>query len=117
GDQIYYVQRAKGIDLFPGSPTPAFTLLPRSILDFNRILAGESVQFEFTPPDRTTRLLGFARPVKLGDQVFGAVILARPTTRLNQGWCPSPGGCCRRSSRESSSPARSGGTSPRGSRG
>ena len=88
GDQIYYVQRAKGIDLFPGSPTPAFTLLPRSILDFNRILAGESVQFEFTPPGSTTRLLGFARPVKLGDQVFGAVILARPTTRLSQGWLP-----------------------------
>ena len=87
GDQIYYVRRAKGIDLFPG-PTPAFTLLPRSILDFHRILAGESVQFEFTPPDGTTRLLGFAKPVKLGDHVFGAVILARPTTRLNQSWLP-----------------------------
>ena len=88
GDQIYYVQRAKGIDLFPGSPTPAFTLLPRSILDFRRILAGDSVQFVFTPPGSTRRLLGFAKPVKLGDQVFGAVILARPTTRLNQGWLP-----------------------------
>jgi signal transduction histidine kinase len=87
GDQIYYVRRAKGIDLFPG-PTPAFTLLPRSILDFRRILAGESVQFEFTPPGTKTRLLGFAKPVKLGPQVFGAVILARPTTRLNQGWLP-----------------------------
>jgi len=41
GDQIFYVRRAKGIDLFPG-PTPAFTLLPRSILDFRRILAGET---------------------------------------------------------------------------
>ncbi|HEY8236120.1 MAG TPA: hypothetical protein VIF85_05730, partial [Gaiellaceae bacterium] len=63
GDQIYYVQRAKGIDLFPGSPTPAFTLLPRSILEFRRILAGDSVQFVFTPPGSTTRLLGFAKPV------------------------------------------------------
>ena len=88
GDQIYYVQRAKGIDLFPGNPTPAFTLLPRSILDFRRILAGESVQFEFTPPGGKTRLLGFAKPVKLGDQIFGAVITARPTTPLNQGWLP-----------------------------
>jgi signal transduction histidine kinase len=87
GDQIFYVRRAKGIDLFPG-PTPAFTLLPRSILDFRRILAGESVKFEFTRPGGTTRLLGFAKPVKLGDQVFGAVILARPTTRLNQSWLP-----------------------------
>ena len=66
GDQIYYVQRAKGIDVFPG-PTPAFTLLPRSILDFRRILADDNVKFEFTPPGSTTRLLGFAMPVKLGD--------------------------------------------------
>jgi signal transduction histidine kinase len=87
GDQIFYVRRAKGIDVFPG-PTPAFTLLPRSILDFRRILAGESVKFEFTRPGGTTRLLGLARPVKLGDQVFGAVILARPTTPLNQSWLP-----------------------------
>src|SRR5207302_11477182 len=64
------------------------TLLPRSILDFNRILAGDSVQFEFTSPGGKTRLLGFAKPVKLGDQIFGAVILARPTTRLSQGWLP-----------------------------
>ena len=87
GDEIYYVQRAKGIDVFPG-PTTAFTLLPRSILDFRRILAGESVQFVFTPPARKTRLLGFAMPVTLGDKVFGALILARPTTRLNQSWLP-----------------------------
>ena len=87
GDQIFYVRRAKGIDLFPG-PTPAYTLLPRSILDFRRILAGHTLQFEFTRPVDKTRLLGFARPVKLGDQVFGAIILARPTTRLNQSWLP-----------------------------
>ncbi len=109
GDQIYYVQRAKGIDLFPGSPTPAFTLLPRSILDFNRILAGESVQFEFTPPDRTTRLLGFARPVKLGDQVFGAVILARPTTptRLPPDATTSPFPRCRGTTRSATYPSGS----------
>jgi signal transduction histidine kinase len=87
GDQIFYVRPAKGIDVFPG-PTPAYTLLPRQILDFSRILAGKTIQFEFTRPGGRARLLGYARPVKLGDQVFGAVILARPTTRLNQGWLP-----------------------------
>ena len=87
GDQIFYIQRAKGIDVFPG-PTPAYTLLPRSILDFSRIMAGDTVQFEFTRPGSNTRLLGFATPVKLGDKVFGAVILARPSTRLSQGWLP-----------------------------
>jgi signal transduction histidine kinase len=87
GDEIFYIRRAKGIDVFPG-PTPAYTLLPRPILDFSRILAGHTIQFEFTRPGGKTRLLGVARPVKLGDQVFGAVILARPTTRLNQNWLP-----------------------------
>jgi signal transduction histidine kinase len=87
GDQIFYVRRAKGIDVFPG-PTPAYTLLPRSILDFKRILAGQTVRFEFTRPGTKTRLLGVARPSGLGNQVFGAVILARPATRLNQGWLP-----------------------------
>jgi len=87
GDQIFYVQRAKGIDLFPG-PTPAYTLLPRRVLDSRRILAGQTVRFEFTRPGGKARLLGFARPVKLGDQIFGAIILARPTTRLNQRWLP-----------------------------
>jgi signal transduction histidine kinase len=85
GDQVFYVQRAKGIDIFPG-PTPAYTLLPKSILDFKRILAGRTVQFEFT--HGKTRLLGVARPVKLGREVFGAVILARPATRLNQSVAP-----------------------------
>jgi signal transduction histidine kinase len=87
GDQVFYIRPAKGIDVFPG-PTPAFTLLPRRVLDFDRILAGQTVQFEFTRPGGKARLLGFARPVKLGDQVFGAVILARPKTRLTQSWLP-----------------------------
>jgi signal transduction histidine kinase len=87
GDQVFYIPRAKGIDVFPCA-TPAYTVLPRQVLDFNRILAGRTVQFEFTPPGGTVRLLGVARPVKLSAQTFGAVILARPKTRLNQSWFP-----------------------------
>jgi len=87
GDQIFYIPRARGIDVFPG-PTPAFTLLPRRVLDFDRILAGHAVRFEFNRPRDKMRLLGVARPVKLADQVFGAVILARPKTQLNQSWLP-----------------------------
>jgi signal transduction histidine kinase len=89
GDQVFYVQRARGIDLYPG-PTKAFTLLPKTVLDFRRILAGETVSFEFTRREKgkATRMLAVARPVKLGGEVFGATILARPTTRLNQGVLP-----------------------------
>ncbi|MGN6430441.1 MAG: sensor histidine kinase [Gaiellaceae bacterium] len=89
GDQVFYVQRARGIDLYPG-PTPAFTVLPKTVLDFRRILANETISFEFTRrvKGQATRMLAVARPVKLGGEVFGATILARPTTRLNQGVLP-----------------------------
>jgi signal transduction histidine kinase len=91
GDQVFYIQRAKGIDVYPG-PTPAFTLLPKSVLgtDFRRILAGEPVQFQFTRRAKGTanRMLAVARPVTLGGEVFGATILARPKTLLNQGLLP-----------------------------
>jgi signal transduction histidine kinase len=33
-------------------------------------------------------MLAVARPVKLGGHLFGAIILARPKTRLNQSWLP-----------------------------
>ena len=89
GDQVFVVPRAKGIDVYPG-PTPAFTLLPKSVLDFRRILAGQTVQFEFTrrAAGRRTRMLAVARPVKLGGELFGAIVLARPKTRLNQSVLP-----------------------------
>jgi signal transduction histidine kinase len=87
GDQVFYIPRAKGIDVFPCA-TPAYTVLPRNVLDFKRILAGRTVEFEFTPPGGTVRLLGVARPVKLSSQTFGAVILARPKTLLSQSWLP-----------------------------
>ena len=87
GDQVFYIPRAKGIDVFPCA-TPAYTVLPRTILDFDKVLAGRTVSFGFTSPVDKTRLLGVARPVKLGDQIFGAVILAREGTRLNQSWLP-----------------------------
>jgi signal transduction histidine kinase len=89
GDQVFYVQRARGIDLYPG-PTKAFTLLPKTVLDFRRILADQTVSFEFTrrAKGNSTRMLAVARPVKLGGEVFGATILARPATRLNQGILP-----------------------------
>jgi signal transduction histidine kinase len=33
-------------------------------------------------------MVAVARPVKLGNQIFGAIILARPKTRLNENWLP-----------------------------
>src|ERR671934_1913260 len=87
GDRIFYVQRARGIDLFPGQKS-AFTLLPTRILNMRAILADRTIQLTFRPPGDDRLFIGVARPVKLGSQIFGALIVARPTTRLAQRWLP-----------------------------
>lgn len=83
GDRIFYA----GLNLFPGQKS-AFTPLPKRYFDYASVLQGRTVQFRFTPPGGTDQFLGVARPVKLGSRVFGALIVAKPTTRLNQGWLP-----------------------------
>jgi signal transduction histidine kinase len=83
GDRIFYT----GLDLFPGQKK-AFTPLPRSFFDYAAVRRGATVQFRFTPPGARHPFLGVARPVKLGSRAFGALIVAKPVTRLNQGWFP-----------------------------
>ena len=83
GDRIFYT----GLDLFPGQ-TRAFTPLPKRYFDYGAVRQGATVQFRFVPPGAEHAFLGVARPVKLGSKTFGALIVAKPVTRLNQGWLP-----------------------------
>jgi signal transduction histidine kinase len=83
GDRIFYT----GLDLFPGQTT-AFTVLPRRYFDYAAVRAGTTLQFEFTPPGAEHPFLGVARPVMLGSRTFGALIVAKPKTRLDQSWLP-----------------------------
>jgi signal transduction histidine kinase len=83
GDRIFYT----GLDLFPGQTT-AFTPLPKRSFDYAAVRRGATLQFAFTPPRAKHPFLGVARPVKLGSRTFGALIVAKPITRLNQGWLP-----------------------------
>ncbi len=85
GDRIFYRPRRTGIDLFPG-PTPAYTLLPKQALDIQRILAGKTVPFQFRFGG--DRYLGVATPTTVGGVIFGAIVVGRPATRLNQAWTP-----------------------------
>jgi signal transduction histidine kinase len=88
GDQEFQILRARGLGLFPAAQTPAFARLPKSVLDFDAILAERTIEFEFTPPGKKDRFIAVARPIKLGDKVFGALVVGRPKTRLNQSWVP-----------------------------
>jgi signal transduction histidine kinase len=83
GDRIFYARRAKGID--PFFDAPAYTRVPPSTVDMKAILRGDVIQFEFTPPDDSRRFLAVARPYRLGHETFGALIVGKPKTRLQQG--------------------------------
>jgi signal transduction histidine kinase len=81
GDKIYYT----GLDLFT-TQGPTFTPLPKGVVDLRRVRRKGLVRFEFTPKPGAQALLGVARPVKVGHQTFGVIVVAKPKTVLNQRW-------------------------------
>ena len=82
GDRIYY----KGLPLFPGQRS-AFTKLPPGVIDVARVKKTRKVvRFEFTPPGASQTLLAVARPLDVGRQTFGVIVVAKPKTVLNQRW-------------------------------
>ncbi len=81
GDRIYYT----GADLFPGQK-PAFKRkLPPSAVP-PKARTQPFTRFRFTPPGENQTFLGVARPLKLGRQTFGVIVLAKPKTVLEQHW-------------------------------
>jgi two-component system OmpR family sensor kinase len=88
GDRIFYAPRARGID--PFIDVPAYTRVPPSTVDMRAILRGRVLQFEFTPPDDKRRFLAVARSYGLGrgENIFGALIVAKPKARVDQGLMP-----------------------------
>jgi signal transduction histidine kinase len=80
GDRIFYA----GLPLFPGEKA-GFGKVPRSILPDPR-KPPKSLRFEFTPPGSDQTLLAAARPLKIGRQTFGTIVVAKPKTELNQRW-------------------------------
>ena len=87
GDRIFYTPRAKGIDVCLGSQK-AYTRISRGTVDMPAILRGRTLQFDFTPSDDPRRFIAVARPIGFGKQIFGALIVGKPATRLDQSWLP-----------------------------
>jgi two-component system OmpR family sensor kinase len=79
GDRIFY----RGIDLFPGQG-PTFKLVPRSV-DLPRPKRNGIARFRFRAPSGET-LLAVVKPVTIGRQTFGQLVVAKPETRLHQHW-------------------------------
>ena len=81
GDRIFYA----GLDVFPGK-TPGFGKIPRSILPEPQKMPKRLERFEFTPLGSDQTLLAAARPLKLGRQTLGTIVVAKPETVLNLQW-------------------------------
>ena len=80
GDNIFYV----GLDPFPGQG-PAFQRLPVKGAALKKVRVSHPVRIEFQRAGKQT-LLGVARPLKIGRQTFGWIVVAKPKTVLNQHW-------------------------------
>jgi two-component system, OmpR family, sensor kinase len=79
GDRIFY----RGVDLFPGQG-PAFKLVPRSVV-LPKPKRNGLARFTFRAPSGQ-KLLAVVKPVTLGRQTFGHLVVAKPETRLHQHW-------------------------------
>ena len=82
GDRIFYT----GLNLFPGQ-SPAFTPLPKRVLN-PRALRNRTkpLRFQFRAPQSGQMLLAAARPVTIGHQTLGILVVAKPKTLLEQRW-------------------------------
>src|ERR1700736_924025 len=87
GDRIFYISRARGIDPFPGVLS-AYTHLPKRFVNMAAILHGRTLEYAFTPPGQSRSFLAVARPFRLGTSIWGALIVTKPATRLDQRWLP-----------------------------
>jgi signal transduction histidine kinase len=75
GDRIFWVPAFKGVTLLQGLPN-----LPEGTLDIKKLDPAGPTTAEITLQRR--RYLVVARPLKLGDQLFGALVVAKPTSQL-----------------------------------
>ena len=76
GDRIFYVPVVRGATLFVGNLPP----LPRSAVDMKKVKSNSAVTFDLEYQHK--KFLAVARPINLGSQVFGALVVAKPQSQL-----------------------------------
>jgi len=80
GDHIFYAPIAKGVELFTGSlPTLGGGAVPASALE-----GKETATLNLTV--RGKKYLAVARPLRLGNVLFGAIVVAKPDSQLRSRW-------------------------------
>jgi two-component system sensor histidine kinase BaeS len=81
GSRLYYA----GVEIFPGQLSGLKTL-PLSLLDEEALDAGRGQTFDFQPPGMDRTYLAAAHPIRLGEETFGAIIVAKPQAELQAQW-------------------------------
>jgi len=80
GDHIFYVPIAKGVELFTGSlPT-----LPAGAVPGSALKEKETATVDLTVGGH--KYLAVARPLRLGNVLFGAMVVAKPVSQLRSRW-------------------------------
>jgi signal transduction histidine kinase len=78
GDQIFWVPVARGVTLLQGIPD-----IPTSTVDMKLLRAGQTETIDLHwPPKNGKDYLAVARPLELGNNLFGALVVAKPTSQL-----------------------------------
>jgi len=80
GDRIFYVPIVRGAQLFTG-PLPQLPSTTVSAVELNR-----SVPQVFDLHVAGRHYLAVAQPLRLGDQLFGALVVAKPASQLRSRW-------------------------------
>lgn len=80
GDRIFYVPIVRGAQLFTGP----LQKLPSSTVSLDELQ--QKVPSAFNLEFKKHRYLAVAQPITLGDQLFGALVVAKPTSQLRSRW-------------------------------
>ncbi len=84
GTRLFYA----GPNVFPGQ-TSGLRQLSQATVGSDRweqVQEGKVVTFDFTPPGEGRTFLAVGQPLKIGNQVFGALIVAKKKTELTHAW-------------------------------
>ena len=83
GDRLFYIP-VYGLALLPGAKVE-LPPVPAGAVNKDAVLAGTIRSFELTPPGEKKRYVAVAQPLKLGQQTFGAMVVAKPKAELHEG--------------------------------
>jgi signal transduction histidine kinase len=79
GDRIFFIPIARGVTLF--QPVPS---LPPETIDVRKLERESTVTFDLHWKRKS--YLAVAQPLKLGDNLAGALVVAKPTSQLRSRW-------------------------------